>query len=77
MNETQRIQIIEKFPEIVSITEKLRKLDFDKEYYRDEILFLLLGGTCRTDAEALGVICRIEYLFNQKFDVVLKNRHFE
>ena len=72
MNETQRIQIIERFPEIVTLTDKINKLGLDKEFWRDEIFFLIFGNTCRTDAEALGVITRIQYLFNKKFGDVEK-----
>lgn len=77
MNETQRIQIIERFPEIITLTEKINKLGLDKEFWRDEIFFLIFANTCRTDAEALGVITRIGYLFNKKFDEIEKRRHFE
>tara|TARA_R100000750_G_scaffold50725_1_gene35680 strand:- start:792 stop:1025 length:234 start_codon:yes stop_codon:yes gene_type:complete len=77
MNKTQRIQIINRFPEIVSLTEKINKMGIDKEYWRDEIFFLIFANTCRSDAEALGIITRIQYLFNKKFDEVEKRKHFE
>ena len=77
MNKTQRIQIINRFPEIVSLTEKINKMGIDKEYWRDEIFFLIFANTCRSDAEALGIITRIQYLFNKKFEEVEKRKHFE
>ena len=69
MNDEEKKQLLEKFPEIVSLVQKIRSLGaLDIDYYRDNIFMTLLGNTTSGDREAMGTLTRLSYKFNKSID---------
>jgi hypothetical protein len=73
MNRTQKIQFLERFPEVITLISKLNELpEADRFYYRDNALMMILTNTSRNDAEALGTLNRLIYLNNKILDKIPK-----
>ncbi len=69
MNETEKAQLLEKFPEIISLVQKIKALSaLDIDYYRDNIFMTLLANTTSGDREALGTLTRLSHKFNKMID---------
>ena len=69
MNETEKTQLLEKFPEIISLVQKIKTLGArDIDYYRDNIFMTLLANTTSGDREAMGTLTRLSYKFNKMID---------
>ena len=69
MNETQKRQILIKFPEIISLVDKIGRLGpADKDFYRDNILMTLLANTTQDDRAAMGTLTRLTHKFNCEID---------
>ena len=65
MNETEKVQLLEKFPEIISLVSKVKSLSaLDKDYYRDNLFMTLLANTTSGDREAMGTLTRLSHKFN-------------
>ena len=65
MNNKLTEEILEKFPELILLIEKLRISESDRKRYSDTI-FLSLLSACHNDKEALAVLERIEYKLNEE-----------
>ena len=69
MNETEKAQLLEKFPEIISLVQKIKALSaLDIDYYRDNIFMTLLANTTKGDREAMGTLTRLIHNFNKALD---------
>lgn len=78
MNPTMQKEIIEKFPEIVSLVQKLKELPAsDLTHYRDVLLVSLIISTSNTDKEAFGTIFGLLMNLWEEFKIADKNRYFD
>ena len=69
MNETQKRQLLGKFPEIISLVDKITRLGpADIDFYRDNIFMTLLGNCTKNDRDAMGTLTRLVHKFNRQID---------
>ena len=69
MNDTEKKQLLEKFPELLTLVQKLKSLGaFDIDYYRDKIFMTIMVNTSRNDRDTLGTLTRLIHLSNKELD---------
>jgi len=69
INETMKQQILEVFPEIITLTNKLKKMSKEDRIFYLEIVFdNIIRHSRQDDGEMLAILTRWTYKLNREID---------
>lgn len=75
LNETMKQQILDLFPEIITLTDKLKKMSkADRIYYLELIFDNVVHNSRQDDGEVLAILSRWHYNINKDIDKAQKEK---
>ena len=67
MNEERANELLDRFPELISLLEKISELDsIGKRRYGDQIILAILQVMSKTDGNLIAALDRMEHQINLK-----------